>query len=152
MPLQGEYAPSKEQWARTQAERYEASNGTEANELRGRPIIVLTHLGAKSGKLYKTPLMRVEHEGRYAVVASKGGAPKHPTWYWNLVANPHVELQDGAVKKEYLARELEDGPERDAWWQRAVATWPDYADYQAKTDRLIPVFVLTPLEPGTIEP
>jgi len=145
MPLQGEYAPSTADWARTQAETYEATNGTEANTLRGRPIIVLTSVGAKSGKLRKTPLMRVEYEGEYAVLASKGGAPEHPVWYWNLKKNPHVELQDGAVKKDYEARELEPGPEREAWWARAVETWPDYADYQRKTDRLIPLFVLTPM-------
>jgi deazaflavin-dependent oxidoreductase (nitroreductase family) len=106
MPLTGEYAPSTAGWARKQVERYEATNGKEANDLRGRPIIVLTSLGAKTGKLRKTPLMRVEHEGLYAVVASQGGAPKHPVLYFNLKANPHVELQDGAAKRDYLAREL----------------------------------------------
>jgi deazaflavin-dependent oxidoreductase (nitroreductase family) len=145
MPLQGEYEPSTADWARTQAERFEASGGTEAAELRGRPIIVLTSVGAKSGKLRKTPLMRVEHEGEYAVVASLGGAPKHPVWYFNLVAHPHVELQDGPVKRDYTAREVA-GAERDEWWQRAVAAWPDYAEYQKKTDRQIPVFVLTPMD------
>ena len=113
--------------------------------LRGVPIIVLTSVGAKSGKLRKTPLMRVEHDGRYAVVASKGGAPSHPTWYYNLVTNPHVELQDGAVKRDYEAVEVQ-GAERQEWWQRAVAVWPDYAGYQTRTDREIPVFVLTPIE------
>ncbi|BDZ47412.1 nitroreductase family deazaflavin-dependent oxidoreductase [Naasia aerilata] len=145
MPLTGEYAPSTSEWARTQAERFEQSRGAEANTLRGRPIILLTSVGARSGKLRKTPLMRVEHEGQYAVVASKGGAPEHPVWYYNLVANPHVELQDGAVTKDYLAREV-SGEERAAWWERAVATWPAYDDYQTKTDREIPVFVLTPIE------
>ncbi|GAA2750504.1 nitroreductase family deazaflavin-dependent oxidoreductase [Amnibacterium kyonggiense] len=143
MPLTGEYEPSTEQWARDQAERFEASGGAEANTLRGRPIIVLTSVGAKSGKLRKTALMRVEHEGRYAVVASKGGAPSHPTWYWNLVRNPHVELQDGPVKRDYDAR-IVTGEERAAWWERAVEAWPDYAGYQTKTDREIPVFVLEP--------
>ena len=145
MPLTGEYAPSPSDWARDQAERFEASGGTEANTLRGVPIIVLTSVGARSEKLRKTPLMRVEHEGRYAVVASQGGAPEHPTWYYNLVAHPHVELQDGAVKRDHLAHEAA-GEERDAWWARAVAVWPDYAEYQKKTDRQIPVFVLTPIE------
>ncbi|MCU1529913.1 MAG: nitroreductase family deazaflavin-dependent oxidoreductase, partial [Frondihabitans sp.] len=118
------------------------SGGTQATELRGMPVIVLTSIGAKSGYLRKNPLMRVEHEGEYAVVASKGGAPKHPTWYYNLVANPHVELQDGPAKHDYIAREV-SGEERDLWWERSVAAYPDYADYQLKTDRLIPVFVLT---------
>ena len=144
MPLTGEYAPSTSEWARTQAEKYEESGGREANTLRGVPIIVLTSVGARSGKLRKTPLMRVEHDGEYAVVASKGGAPEHPTWYHNLVAHPHVELQDGAVTRDYEATEL-TGPERDVWWERAVAVWPDYASYQTRTDRLIPVFRLTPI-------
>ncbi|KAA6436314.1 nitroreductase family deazaflavin-dependent oxidoreductase [Agrococcus sediminis] len=143
MPLQGEYAPSTSEWARTQAETYEASGGTEGNLLRDRPIIVLTSVGAKTGKLRKTALMRVEHDGEYAVVASQGGAPTHPVWYWNLTKHPHVELQDGAEKHDYLARELEPGAERDAWWARACEAWPPYADYQQKTERLIPVFVLT---------
>lgn len=142
MPLQGEYAPSTAEWARTQAEQFEATEGAEANTLRGRPIIVLTTVGAKSGKLRKTALMRVEHEGEYAVVASKGGSPEQPAWYYNLVANPRVELQDGAAKHDYVAREVQ-GEERDAWWRRANETWPDYDGYQAKTDRQIPVFVLT---------
>jgi deazaflavin-dependent oxidoreductase (nitroreductase family) len=144
MPLKGEYEPSPSDWARDQAEQYEASGGTEATTLRGMPVVVLTSIGARSGKLRKTPLMRVEHGGDYAVVASLGGAPKHPVWYHNLKQNPHVELQDGPVKKEYLAREV-TGDEKALWWQRAVAAYPDYADYQAKTSRQIPVFVLTPL-------
>ena len=144
MPLIGEYEPSTSEWARKQAEAYEASDGAEANTLRGKPIIVLTSVGAKSGKLRKNALMRVEHEGDYAVVASKGGDDRHPTWYWNLTAQPHVELQDGAVKLDYRARELE-GAERETWWKRAVEVWPDYDDYTKKTDRLIPVFVLEPL-------
>jgi len=141
MPLEGEYAPSAYEWARVQAERFEASAGAEANDLKGKPIIVMTNVGAKSGKLHKTPLMRVEHDGKYAVVASRGGAPEHPQWYWNLRANPRVELQDGAEKHEYVAREV-SGAERDAWWARAVEAWPDYAEYQKKTERVIPVFVL----------
>ncbi|MBO3089586.1 nitroreductase family deazaflavin-dependent oxidoreductase [Cellulomonas dongxiuzhuiae] len=145
MPLTGEYAPSPSDWARQQAELYESSAGTEGTTLNGRPVIVLTTLGAKSGKLRKTPLMRVEHEGEYAVVASKGGAPEHPTWFHNLTANPRVELQDGPVKRDYDAH-LATGDERAVWWQRAVATWPAYDEYQAKTDREIPVFVLTPVE------
>jgi F420H(2)-dependent quinone reductase len=144
MPLTGEYAPSPSDWAREQAEKFEASGGTEAAELQGKPIILLTSVGAKTGKLRKTPLMRVEHDGEYAVVASRGGAPTHPVWYWNLVANPHVELQDGEVKRDYTAREV-TGDERAVWWERALETWPAYAEYQTKTDRIIPVFVLTPL-------
>ena len=144
MPLTGDYAPSTAGWARKQAERYEASNGEEANDLRGRPIIVLTSIGAKTGKLRKTALMRVEHGGTYAVVASLGGAPKHPVWYHNLKANPQVELQDGESKRDYLAREVL-GDEKAVWWERAVGTWPDYAKYQTKTERQIPVFVLEPV-------
>jgi len=144
MPLTGEYLPSTSDWARTQAERYEASGGTEANTLRGVPIIVLTTVGAKSGALRKTALMRVEHDGRYAVVASKGGSPDEPAWANNIRRHPHVELQDGSVKRDYLAREP-DGDERAEWWARAVAVWPDYDAYQKKTDRRIAVFVLEPM-------
>ena len=144
MPLTGTYEPSTSDWAREQAEKFEAANGTAANDLRGMPIIVVTSIGAKSGKLRKTPLMRVEHNGEYAAVASLGGAPQHPVWYYNLKKNPHVELQDGTVKKDYLAREV-TGDEKAAWWERAVAAYPDYADYQKKTTRNIPVFVLTPV-------
>jgi len=147
MPLTGEYEPSTSEWARKQAERFEASGGTEANTLRGMPIILLTSKGAQSGKLRKTPLMRVEHEGEYAVVASLGGAPKHPVWYYNLKQHPHVELQDGPVRKDYVAREVQ-GDEKAVWWERAVAAYPDYADYQKKTTRQIPVFVLSPMESG----
>lgn len=145
MPLNGEYAPSTSDWAREQAEAYEASGGTEKADNRGRPIIVLTSVGAKSGKLRKTALQRVEHDGHYAVVASKGGAPEPPQWYWNLVKNSHVELQDGAEKRDYLARQV-SGDERATWWERAVESWPDYAVYQTKTDREIQVFVLDPIE------
>ncbi|MGC5222436.1 nitroreductase family deazaflavin-dependent oxidoreductase [Micromonospora sp. DT81.3] len=145
MPLQGTYLPSTSEWARTQAERYEASGGAEANTLRGVPIIVLTTVGAKTGALRKTALMRVEHDGRYAVVASRGGAPEAPQWYWNLRKNSHVELQDGEVKRDYVARELSGG-ERSEWWARSVAVWPDYDQYQKKTDRLIAVFLLEPVE------
>lgn len=143
MPLIGEYEPSTSKWARDQAELYESSGGTEGTTLRGLPVIILTSKGAKTGKLRKTALMRVEHDGEYAVIASKGGAPKHPYWYHNLVANPLVELQDGPRKRDYLAH-LADGAERAEWWQRAVAAYPPYAEYQEKTDRVIPVFVLTP--------
>ena len=145
MPLTGEYKPSTSEWARTQAERFEASGGTEANLLRGVPIIVLTTVGAKSGALRKTALMRVEHNGRYAVVASKGGAPDEPKWGENMRRHPHVELQDGAAKRDYLARELA-GEERAEWWARATAVWPDYDVYQTKTDRQIALFVLEPIE------
>jgi deazaflavin-dependent oxidoreductase (nitroreductase family) len=107
---------------------------------------VLTSVGAKTGKLRKTALMRVEHEGLYAVVASLGGAPHNPVWYQNLKANPHVELQDRATKHDYTAREV-SGAEKAVWWERAVEAWPDYANYQAKTDRQIPVFVLEPMAP-----
>ncbi|PZF81989.1 nitroreductase family deazaflavin-dependent oxidoreductase [Jiangella anatolica] len=144
MPLNGDYAPSPSDWARKQAEKYEESGGTAATTLRGKPVIVLTSVGAKTGKLRKTPLMRVEHDGEYAVVASDGGAARPPVWYHNLVANPHVELQDGDQKHDYLAREV-TGAERDLWWERAVAVWPDYANYQTRTSRVIAVFVLTRL-------
>ena len=144
MPLTGEYEPSTSDWAREQAEQYMESGGTEGTEMQGKPVILLTTLGARSGKIRKTPLMRVEHGGEYAVVASLGGAPKSPVWYYNVKANPHVELQDGTVTRDYDAREV-FGDERAAWWERAVEAWPDYADYQTKTDRQIPVFVLTPV-------
>ena len=146
MPLSGTYGPGSSAWARKQAERYEASKGAEAADLRGRPIIVLTSTGAKTGLLRKTALMRVEHEGLYAVVASQGGAPRHPVWYYNLKADPHVELQDGPATRDYLAREV-TGDEKAAWWARAVETWPAYATYQTKTSRQIPVFVLEPIDP-----
>ncbi|MCK8609632.1 nitroreductase family deazaflavin-dependent oxidoreductase [Agromyces sp. C10] len=146
MPLQGEYAPSTSKWARDQAETYEASGGREGTELRGRPVIVLTTVGAKSGKLRKTALMRVKHDGEYAVVASQGGDPEHPAWYFNMKRQPHVELQDGPVKRDYLAREV-TGDEKATWWKRATDVWPDYDKYQAKTDREIPLFVLTPFDP-----
>ncbi|MEU5366782.1 nitroreductase family deazaflavin-dependent oxidoreductase [Streptomyces sp. NPDC005925] len=147
MPLEGEYEPSTTQWVREQVELYEGSGGTRGTTLRdtGLPVIVLTSRGARSGKLRKTPLMRVEHEGRYAVVASLGGAPKHPVWYHNLKADPRVELQDGPVRRDMTAREV-TGAEKAEWWERAVAAFPSYADYQKKTDREIPVFVLDPVD------
>jgi deazaflavin-dependent oxidoreductase (nitroreductase family) len=145
MPLTGEYAPGTSAWSREQAELYEATNGEKGGELRGKPVIVLTSVGAKSGKLRKTALMRVEHEGCYAVVASRGGAPTNPVWYYNLKKNPHVELQDRATRRDYTAREV-TGDERAIWWRRAVEAWPDYAVYQTRTDRQIPVFVLEPMD------
>jgi deazaflavin-dependent oxidoreductase (nitroreductase family) len=143
MTLTGEYVPSPEKWVRDQVEAYEASGGAEATTNRGVPVVVVTSLGAKSKKLRKNPLMRVEHDGSYALVASKGGAPEHPTWYHNLVAHPTVEVQDGPDRREYKVR-IVDGDERATWWERAVAVWPDYANYQQKTDREIPVFVAEP--------
>ncbi|MEU6576728.1 nitroreductase family deazaflavin-dependent oxidoreductase [Streptomyces sp. NPDC046805] len=145
MPLEGEYEPSPTQWVREQVELYEGSGGTEGTTLRdtGMPVVLLTTLGAKSGKIRKTPVMRVEHDGRYAAVASLGGAPQHPVWYHNLKADPRLELQDGPVKQDMTAREV-TGPEKAEWWDRAVAAYPPYAEYQQKTDRAIPVFVLEP--------
>lgn len=147
MTLQGEYAPSKAAWVREQVEKYEASDGAEANTLRdtGYPIVVITSVGAKSGKLRKNPVMRVEKDGKYVAIASKGGAPDNPEWYFNFLAHPEVELQDGAERRTYRARMLE-GDERTEWWEHAVATWPTYASYQEKTDRLIPVFLLEPID------
>jgi F420H(2)-dependent quinone reductase len=145
MPLNGEYEPGAFDFSRGQVDLYERSGGTEGTDNQGKPVIVLTSVGAKTGKLRKTPLMRVEHDGEYAVVASLGGAPKHPVWYYNLAANPHVELQDGPVKKDYQAREV-NGEEYQAWFERAVVAWPDYAEYQKKTTRTMPIFVLTPIE------
>lgn len=143
MPLDGEYEPSSAQWVREQVELYESSGGTQGTTMRGMPVIILTSVGARSGKLRKTPLMRVEHQGEYAVVASLGGAPKHPVWYFNLKAHSRVELRDGTVRRDMVAREVE-GEEKALWWGRAVEAYPDYDDYQAKTERDIPVFVLEP--------
>ncbi|MEU6607691.1 nitroreductase family deazaflavin-dependent oxidoreductase [Streptomyces shenzhenensis] len=145
MPLEGEYEPSPTAWVRDQVELYERSGGTEGTTLldTGLPVIVLTTRGARSGKIRKTPLMRVEHDGRYAVVASQGGAPKHPVWYFNIAADPRVELQDGPVRQDMTAREV-TGAEKAEWWERAVAAYPPYAEYQDKTSRRIPVFVLEP--------
>jgi F420H(2)-dependent quinone reductase len=143
MPLQGEYEPSPAKWARDQVEEYESSGGTRGTTLRGVPVVVITSMGATSGKLRKNPVMRVEHDGVYAAVASKGGAPQHPTWYRNLVEHPQIELQDGPSKGDYVARET-SGEERELWWNRAIEVWPDYAQYQTKTDRQIPVFVIEP--------
>jgi deazaflavin-dependent oxidoreductase (nitroreductase family) len=144
MPLDGEYEPSPAAWVRDQVAEYESSGGTRGTTLRDMPVIVLTSRGTKSGKIRKTPLMRVEHDGSYAIVASKGGAPEHPVWYYNVVSDPHVELQDGPVRQDMTAREV-TGAEKATWWERAVAAYPDYADYQKKTDRQIPVFVVEPV-------
>ena len=143
MPLQGEYEPSSAKWVRDQVETIESSGGTEGTMLRGVPVIVITSMGSKSGKLRKNPVMRVEYDGVYAAVASKGGAPEHPAWYRNLAEHPLVEVQDQTAKGDYTAREV-SGDERAAWWERAVQVWPDYAEYQTKTEREIPVFVLEP--------
>lgn len=145
MPLDGEYEPSSAKWVRDQVEEYERSGGTEGTTLRGVPVVVVTSVGARSGKLRKHPVMRVEHDGKYAAVASKGGAPQNPAWYRNLAERPLVELQDQTVKRDYNAREL-SGEERAVWWGRAVEVWPDYATYQTKTDREIPVFLLEPAD------
>jgi len=141
MPITGEYVPSPSARAAQQVEQYESSGGTKGTTMRGMPVVILTTVGAKTGALRKAPLMRVEHDGAYAVVASLGGAPKHPVWYYNVLANPRVELQDGPEKHEYVAREV-TGDEKALWWERSVAAYPDYADYQTRTDREIPVFVL----------
>jgi F420H(2)-dependent quinone reductase len=138
------YEPSPVELVRNQVELYESSGGTEGTTIHGLPVVVLTMRGARTGKIRKTPVMRVEHQGRYVAVASLLGAPKHPIWYYNLLANPRIELQDGPAKQPMLAREV-DGVERDQWWARAVAAFPGYAEYQRKTDRVLPVFVLEPV-------
>jgi deazaflavin-dependent oxidoreductase (nitroreductase family) len=140
VPLEGEYAPSSEQWVREEVEHYERTAGTAWG---GRPVVVLTSRGATSGTLRKTPLMRVEYQGAYAAVASMAGAGRHPAWYYNLLAEPRVELQDGPRRQDMTAREL-SGPERAAWWSRACTVFPSYADYQSRTRRRIPVFLLEP--------
>jgi deazaflavin-dependent oxidoreductase (nitroreductase family) len=143
MPLEGEYEPSSAEWVREQVAMIEGSGGTEGTTMRDMRVIVVTSRGAKSGKIRKNPLMRVEHDGKYAAVASMGGAPKNPTWYYNLVADPHVEVQDATMRQDMTAREV-FGEEKAQWWERAVEAYPDYADYQVKTERAIPVFVLEP--------
>ncbi|MBL1089747.1 nitroreductase family deazaflavin-dependent oxidoreductase [Streptomyces sp. NPDC001739] len=143
MPLQGEYEPSPTPWVREQVEEYESSGGTRGTTIRGLPVVILTTRGARSGRIRKSPVMRVEHEGTYAVVASLGGAPKNPLWYHNVVADPRVELQDGPVRRDMTAREV-TGEEKAVWWGRAVEAFPDYDAYQKKTTREIPVFVLEP--------
>jgi len=142
MPVSGTYEPSASEWVRDQVEHYESSGGTEATTLldTGMPVVIITSRGVASGKVRKTPLMRVEHGGVYALVASQGGAPTHPHWYANLRADPHIELQDGPDRWDAVVREL-DGDERAQWWERAVAAYPPYADYQENTDRVIPVLV-----------
>jgi deazaflavin-dependent oxidoreductase (nitroreductase family) len=145
MPLEGEYEPSPADWVRNQVAEYESSGGQRANTLRdtGLPVIIVTTRGNKSGMIRKNPLMRVEHDGEYALVASKGGAPTHPVWYYNLVANPgSVVLQDGPEPFDVTVRQV-DGDEKAIWWERAVAAYPPYAEYQASTTREIPVFVAT---------
>jgi deazaflavin-dependent oxidoreductase (nitroreductase family) len=145
MPIEGEYAPSTFTWAADQVERYERTGGAEGNELQGRPVVILTTKGRKTGQVRKSPLMKVEHDGRYAVVASMGGAPKHPVWYLNILAHPDVMLQDGPEAKDYRARVV-DGDEKAEWWARAVETWPAYDDYQTRTTRQIPLVVLEPVD------
>ena len=143
MPLTGEYEPSTAEWVREQVERYEATGGREANTLRdtGLPVAIFTTRGAKSGKIRKVALMRIEHNGAYAMVASQGGAPTHPSWYFNLKAHPdQLTVQDGPEPFDAVARELE-GQERQEWWDRAVAAYPPYAEYQQRTERLIPVLL-----------
>ena len=145
MPLEGEYEPSTWDWVRDQVELYERTDGAEANTLRdtGIPVIIVTCRGRTSGKIRKFALMRVEHDGKYALIASKGGAPEHPGWYHNLVADPQIMIQDGPTPTDFTA-ELVDGDERQAWWDRGVEIYPPYAEYQAATDRRIPVFVARP--------
>ena|ERR1700733_5835421 len=143
MSVDGDYEPSPAAWVRDQVELYENSGGTQGTTLRdtGLPVVIITNRGVRSGKTRKTPVMRVEHDGRYAAVASQGGAPTHPSWYYNFRAHPEVTLRDGSHTWHMLAREV-SGAERDEWWDRAVAAYPPYADYQRKTTRQIPVFVL----------
>ncbi len=149
VPLEGEYAPpSPSAWVREQIETWERTGGAQGTTLRdtGLPCVIVVNRGARSGQLHRTPLMRVEHDGSYLAVGSKGGAPKNPAWVANLRANPNVEVWDGPQRGDYVAREL-DGDERSSWWERAVAVFPNYAEYQERTERLIPVFVL---EPGAL--
>lgn len=143
MPVDGNYVPSPAKWVRDQVEAYEGSGGADGTTMRGMPVILLTTIGAKTGAIRKVPLMRVEHDGRYAAVASLGGAPKHPVWYFNLKAHPELMLRDGEQTFNMTAREV-TGSEYDEWWERAVAAYPDYADYKLKTSRVIPLFVLEP--------
>ena len=145
MPVDGDYEPSTQAWVRDQVDAYEGSGGTQGTTLRdtGLPVVIITNRGASSGKVRKTPVMRVEHDGSYAAVASRGGAPEHPQWYYNLRDNPRVELQDGPDRWDMTAREI-TGDERAEWWERAVAAYPPYAEYQQRTTRRIPVFVLEP--------
>ena len=145
MPLVGEYEPSTSDWVREQVDTYEATDGREANTLRdtGIPVVIVTSLGASTGKLRKFALMRVEHEGSYALVASMGGAPDNPAWYHNLVAEPLVMIQDGPEPRDFTTH-VAEGSDRDVWWERAVAVFPPYSEYAERTARVIPVFVATP--------
>lgn len=143
MPIEGDYEPSPWEPISEQVELYESSGGTEGTLLEGRPCIILWTRGRKSGKVRKTPLMRTERDGSYAVVASMGGAPDHPVWYLNMTADPDVSLQDGAVLKDYTAREVE-GDEKAEWWAIAMENWPHFDEYQSNTDRVIPLVVLEP--------
>jgi deazaflavin-dependent oxidoreductase (nitroreductase family) len=144
MPLDGEYELSPSAWVRDQTLKILETGTTESVDIKGRAVVLITTRGAKTGKLRRVPLMRVEHEGTYAIVASLGGAPKNPVWYYNVKADPKVDLQDGTETNDFVAREV-TGDEKAVWWERAVAAYPDYADYQRKTDRQIPVFVLEPV-------
>lgn len=144
MAITGEYVPSPEEWVRTQVDTYESSNGAEGTTLNGKPVVIVSSIGRKSGKLRKSPLMRVEHDGSYALIASMGGAPKNPVWYWNIVDHPQVEIRDEQAIGSYVARELH-GDERELWWKRAVEVWPPYAEYATKTDRVIPVLLAEPV-------
>jgi deazaflavin-dependent oxidoreductase (nitroreductase family) len=148
MTLTGEYEPSASAWVREHVEQIMRTGTTDGVTIRGLPTVLLTYRGAKTGKVRKTPVMRIEHDGRYAAVASQGGAPTNPQWYASLIAEPVIELQDGTGTGEYRAREV-FGDEKAHWWRRAVAAYPPYADYQRKTDRQIPVFVLEPTSEGT---
>lgn len=148
MTLTGNYEPSASGWVREHVEQIMRTGTTDGVTIRGLPTVLMTYRGVKTGKVRKTPVMRVEHEGRYAAVASKGGSPTNPQWSASLVAEPVVELQDGAVIRQYRAREV-FGDEKAGWWRRAVDAYPDYADYQRKTDRPIPLFVLEPISEDT---
>jgi deazaflavin-dependent oxidoreductase (nitroreductase family) len=145
MPITGVYVPSSADWVRDQVEEYESSGGARANTLRdtGLPVVIVTYRGKQSGSVRKIALMRVEHDGRYALVASKGGAAQHPEWYFSVAADPRIVIQDGPEPRDFVVREA-DGDERAAWWERSVAAYPPYAEYQERTDRLIPVFVAEP--------
>jgi deazaflavin-dependent oxidoreductase (nitroreductase family) len=145
--LTEDYEPSASAWVREHVEQILRTGTTDGVTIKGLPTVLMTYRGAKTGKVRKTPVMRVEHEGRYAAVASQGGAPTNPQWYASLVAEPGIQLQDGTVTQEYRAREV-SGDEKALWWRRAVDAYPDYADYQRKTDRQIPVFVLEPVSGG----
>ncbi|RNI22884.1 nitroreductase family deazaflavin-dependent oxidoreductase [Flexivirga caeni] len=144
MPLQGEYAEEKTPWVKDQLATIDETGTTESVGIKGMQVVVFTMRGAKSGKLRRVPLMRVEKDGVYAAVASKGGAPEHPAWYHNILAHPEVEVQDGTAHHDGIAREI-SGAERDEWWERAVAAYPPYAEYQENTDRQIPVFLIEPV-------